>query len=92
MVNDPISDMLTRIRNASMAKHDTTRIPASRLKKAILQVLKSEGYLADIREEEVGPKKHPTLFVTLKYSDERDCAFQGLKRVSRPGRRVYVHH
>lgn len=92
MTSDPISDMLARIRNAAMARHDITHIPASRIKKSILELLKSEGYVADVREDEWGPRKHRTLFVTLKYSSDKSAAFQGLKRVSRPGRRVYVHH
>lgn len=92
MVNDPISDLLARLRNASMARHDSTRMPASKMKKAILEILKKEGYVADVRDEEVGPKKHKAIFVVLKYGNDRVCAFRGLRRVSKPGRRVYVHH
>ena len=89
---DPIADMLARIRNAAMARHEFTRLPASKLKQNIAQLLKAEGYVSDVREEEWGPKKHKALTIVLKYGPDRQCAFQGLKRVSRPGRRVYVRH
>ncbi len=92
MMTDPIADMLSRIRNAAMARHDVARIPSSKLKKAIAEVLKAEGYVADVREEEVGPQKRRTITVTLKYGQDRSCAFLGLQRVSKPGRRVYVGH
>ncbi|HYO94806.1 MAG TPA: 30S ribosomal protein S8 [Polyangiaceae bacterium] len=92
MVNDPISDMLARIRNASMAHHELTRLPASRLKHSIAEVLKAEGYVADVRTEEWGPQKHATLTIVLKYGPDRQSAFRGIRRVSRPGRRVYVRH
>ncbi|HET9960203.1 MAG TPA: 30S ribosomal protein S8 [Polyangiaceae bacterium] len=90
-VNDPVSDMLARIRNAALARHELTRLPASGLKKGIAEILKAEGYVADVRQEEWGPKKHSTLTIVLKYNN-RESAFQGLRRVSRPGRRVYVRH
>jgi small subunit ribosomal protein S8 len=93
MTSDPISDMLARIRNAALARHELTRLPASGVKKAIAELLKAEGYVADVRQEEWGPKKHQTLTIVLKYgSDRGDCAFHGIRRVSRPGRRVYVRH
>ena len=93
MTSDPISDMLARIRNAAMARHELTRLPASGVKKAIAELLKTEGYVADVRQEEWGPEKHRTLTIVLKYgSDRGDCAFHGIRRVSRPGRRVYVRH
>jgi small subunit ribosomal protein S8 len=92
MMTDPIADMLARIRNAALARHELTHMPASKVKKAVAELLKAEGYLADVREEEVGPKKHRTLTIALKYGRDRTSAFQGLKRVSRPGRRVYVRH
>jgi small subunit ribosomal protein S8 len=92
MLTDPIADMLARVRNAAMARHEATQIPASGIKKAILQLLKDEGYVADVREEEWGPQKQRTLFVTLKYGSGFDCAIKGLRRVSKPGRRVYVSH
>lgn len=93
MTSDPISDMLARIRNAALARHELTRLPASSVKQAIAELLKTEGYVADVRQEEWGPKKHKTLTIVLKYgSDRGDCAFHGIRRVSRPGRRVYVRH
>lgn len=90
MTNDPISDLLARIRNAALARHETTRMPASKMKKAVAELLKREGFLADVREEEWGPSKHRALTITLKYGSDRRAAFAGLRRVSRPGRRVYV--
>lgn len=92
MMTDPIADLLARIRNASMARHELTRVPANKLKKNIALLLKAEGYVADVRQEEWGPKKHQTLTIVLKYGDDRKSAFQGIRRVSRPGRRVYVRH
>ena len=92
MTSDPISDMLARIRNASMARHDSTVVPASRMKLAIAELLKREGYLADVRRETWGPEKRDALMLTLKYGRDRQSAFMGMKRVSRPGRRVYVPH
>jgi len=88
---DPIADMIARIRNAALARKEFTRLPASKVKQNIALLLKAEGYVADVREEEWGPKKHKALTIVLKYND-RQCAFQGLRRVSRPGRRVYVSH
>lgn len=92
MLTDPIADMLARIRNASLARHDVTRLPASKMKRSIADLLKREGYVADVSEEEWGPQKRKTISITLKYSADRTSAFRGLKRVSRPGRRVYVRH
>jgi small subunit ribosomal protein S8 len=91
IVNDPVSDMLARIRNASLARHELTRLPASKLKHGIAELLKAEGYVADVRQEEWGPDKRATLTIVLKYK-ERHSAFEGMRRVSRPGRRVYVRH
>jgi len=88
MMTDPVSDMLTRIRNASLARHERTRIPASQLKKHIAEILKSEGFIADVRTED-DPR---TLTIVLKYSRDRASAIDGIRRVSRPGRRVYVRH
>jgi small subunit ribosomal protein S8 len=92
MMTDPVADLLARIRNASMARHELTRVPANKLKKNIALLLKAEGYVADVRQEEWGPKKHQTLTIVLKYGEDRQSAFQGIRRVSRPGRRVYVRH
>ena len=92
MMTDPVADLLSRIRNASMARHELTRVPANKHKKNIALLLKAEGYVADVRQEEWGPKKHQTLTIVLKYGEDRTSAFQGIRRVSRPGRRVYVRH
>ena len=92
MMTDPVADLLSRIRNASMARHELTRVPATKLKKNIALLLKAEGYVADVRQEEWGPQKHQTLTIVLKYGEDRTSAFQGIRRVSRPGRRVYVRH
>jgi len=91
MMTDPIADMLTRIRNAALARHDRTEMPASRLKAAVAEILKAEGFIADCRpsEGEGGPKK---LTIVLKYGRDRSSAIDGVRRVSRPGRRVYVRH
>ena len=92
MMTDPVSDMLARIRNAALARHESTRVPASRLKRGVAELLKREGYISDVRSEKWGPSQHETLTIVLKYGRDRTCAFKGLKRVSRPGRRVYVRH
>jgi small subunit ribosomal protein S8 len=90
MMTDPISDMLTRIRNAGLARHDRTELPASRLKEAVAHILKLEGFIADVRPSEGdGPKK---LTIVLKYGRDRQSAIDGVRRVSRPGRRVYERH
>jgi small subunit ribosomal protein S8 len=90
MMTDPIADMLTRIRNAALARHDRTEVPASRLKEAVAKILKSEGFIADVRPTEgEGAKK---LTIVLKYGRDRQSAIDGVRRVSRPGRRVYVRH
>jgi small subunit ribosomal protein S8 len=92
MTSDPISDLLTRIRNASMARHETTLVPASKLKVRIAEILKREGYVSDVRLTEWGPKKFPTISITLKYGGDKSTAFRGMRRISRPGRRVYLGH
>ena len=89
MMTDPVSDMLTRIRNAALARHERTQVPASLLKKHIAEILKSEGYIADVRDSEEDPRN---LTIVLKYGRDRSSAIDGIKRVSRPGRRVYVRH
>ncbi len=87
MMTDPVADMLTRLRNASMAKHTTTVVPASRLKQNIAQILKDEGYIKDF--EVLSDTTPGALKIYLKYDDTRAPAISGLKRVSRPGLRVY---
>jgi small subunit ribosomal protein S8 len=89
-VNDPIADMLTRIRNANLARHQTTRIPATRLTRNIASVLQSEGFIAGFEEAEDGIKKF--LVVSLRYvGKNRKPTIKMLKRVSRPGLRVYAN-
>jgi small subunit ribosomal protein S8 len=84
--------MLARIRNAAVAHHDVTRIPASKIKLAIGEILKREGYISDLRMEDGNGPQHRNLVVALKYGSERGSAFRGMKRVSKPGRRVYAPH
>jgi len=88
-MSDPIADMLTRIRNANTAKHDVVDVPASKIKAAIAQILLEEGYVQNVEEiEENGFK---TLHITLKYgADKNDRYITGLKRISKPGLRVYA--
>ena len=88
MLTDPIADMLTRIRNANKAMHDTTQMPTSRMKEQIALLLKDEGYIKDFRIVEGTP--FSTLVVELKFGPRRQRVITGLKRVSRPGRRVYA--
>ena len=90
MMTDPISDMLTRIRNASMARHDRADMPHSHLKERLAFVLKSEGFLDDVRVSDGEGLK--TLTVVLRYGRDRQSAIDGVRRVSTPGRRVYVRH
>jgi len=90
MMSDPISDMLARIRNGALARHDRVEMPHSTLKQSIANVLKQEGYLDDVRESDgEGPK---TLTLVLRYGREKSAAIDGVRRVSAPGRRVYVRH
>jgi small subunit ribosomal protein S8 len=85
---DPIADMLTRIRNANMAGHATVDIPASKMKKSIASILKEEGFVREIETlAEEGPQG--TLRITLKYGPEKEKVITGLRRISRPGLRVY---
>ena len=88
-MSDPIADMLTRIRNANTAKHDTVDIPASKMKVAIADILYNEGYIAKYEIVEDGAFK--TIRVTLKYgADKNEKVISGLKRISKPGLRVYA--
>jgi small subunit ribosomal protein S8 len=89
MTSDPIADMLTRIRNAQIARLERTDVPMSKLKLGVAQLLKREGYVADVRSEEGTPGK---ITVVLKYGQGNQAAIVGLKRLSRPGRRKYVGH
>ncbi len=86
-MTDPISDMLARIRNASTAMHDEVVIPASKIKENIARILVDEGYVE--RFEPVDVEGHPAIKIHLRYSEERERAIAGLRRISKPGRRVY---
>ena len=86
-ITDTIADLLTRIRNASSAKHDTVEIPASNMKKAIAQILVDEGYISKFTVIEDG--KQGIIKITLKYGEGKKPVISGLKRVSKPGLRIY---
>jgi len=88
-VTDAIADMLTRIRNASSAKHDSVKIPASNTKKAIAQILVDEGYIKNYTVEEDG--KQGMITVELKYGANKSPVITGLRRVSKPGLRIYTN-
>jgi small subunit ribosomal protein S8 len=90
MITDPIADMLTRIRNALVARHDYADIPASKVKAALADVLKREGYIKDYETKR--DDGHPKIRVHLAYSGKREPMIQGLDRVSKPGLRVYTAH
>ena len=87
-ISDTIADLLTRIRNASSAKHATVDIPASNVKKAITQILADEGYIRDFQIVDDG--KQGIIRVTLKYTENRTPVISGLRRVSKPGLRIYT--
>ena len=87
-ITDPIADMLTRIRNAGAARHATVEVPASSMKKAIAQILLDEGYIKAFEIVENGTQG--TIKITLKYSANKEKAISGLRRVSKPGLRVYA--
>ena len=88
-MNDPIADMLTRIRNANTAKHDTVDVPSSKMKLAIAQILLDEGYIRAFDVVEDGAFK--TIHITLKYgADKNERIITGLKRISKPGLRIYA--
>ncbi|WP_122641723.1 30S ribosomal protein S8 [Luxibacter massiliensis] len=89
-MSDPIADMLTRIRNANTAKHDTVDVPASKMKVAIAEILFNEGYITKYDIVEDGNFK--TIHITLKYgADKNEKVISGLKRISKPGLRVYAN-
>ena len=87
-VTDPIGDLLTRIRNANLAYKDDLTVPASKMNRAILRILDGEGYIEGFAEEGEGTES--VLRVSLKYSKKRERTISGLKRVSKPGRRIYT--
>jgi small subunit ribosomal protein S8 len=86
-MTDPIADMLTRVRNASSAMHDEVEIPASKIKESIARILADEGYVAGV--ELVNGDGHPKIKIRLSYTDERARVISGIRRISKPGRRVY---
>ena len=88
MMTDPIGDLLTRIRNAGMARHNQTSCPSSRMKLAVAQGLAERGYLGGVHVE--AREGHPVLVVDIRYNDEGKPMIDGIRRASRPGRRVYV--
>lgn len=87
MMTDPIADLLTRIRNANEAKHETVEVPSSKAKKAVVEILLQEGYLKSVEEYNVGIV--PMMKLTLKYGESKEKVIKGLKRISKPGLRVY---
>lgn len=87
-ITDPVADMLTRIRNANSAKHDTVDVPASNLKKAIAQILLDEGYIKAFNVTDEGVQGN--IHITLKYVGKKEKTITGLRRVSKPGLRVYA--
>ena len=89
MMTDPIADMLTRIRNANVAMHDEVRMPASKLKENLAVLLKKEGYIEGFHTEDNTERPGRSLIIEMKYSPERERVISGVKRVSKPGLRVY---
>jgi small subunit ribosomal protein S8 len=90
VVTDPLADMFTRVRNAASARHETVRVPASKVKHAVAEVLREEGFIREISELEEGPRRY--LQLRLTYGDDRRAVLSGIRRVSRPGLRVYVNN
>jgi len=88
-MTDPLADMFTRLRNAASARHETVRIPKSKVKQAVATVLREEGFIRGMSEVEDGPRKYLELEIT--YGEDRKAVLSGIRRVSRPGLRVYVN-
>jgi small subunit ribosomal protein S8 len=89
-INDPIADMLTRIRNALTAKHETVDVPASKIKMSIAEILLEEGYVNAVEIVKTEGKVQDTIHIELKYVGNKEKAIRGLKRISKPGLRVYA--
>lgn len=87
-MTDPVADMLTRVRNASIAYHETTSMPSSKMKVNIARILEQEGYIDGFSVEETEPQ--PTLTIRMRYGPNRERVIAGLRRISKPGLRVYV--
>ncbi len=88
-MSDPLADMCTRIRNAALARHESVRVPASKVKQSIADVLQAEGFIGGYTKEEDGSRKY--LRLRLNYLNDQQAAIGGIRRVSRPGLRVYVN-
>ncbi len=88
VVTDPIADMLTRIRNAQIARHETVSIPESKMKKSIAEILLAEGFISKV--DYIEDKVQGTIKITLKYGERNTRVITGLKRISKPGRKVYA--
>ncbi len=91
MMTDPVADMLTRIRNANTAMHDEVKMPSSKLKEALAAVLKREGYIDEFSVADHPDRPGNQLTITMKYSPERARTISGLRRISKPGLRIYRH-
>ncbi len=91
-MTDPIADMLTRIRNANVAFHDEVAMPSSKVKEALARILESEGYIDSFAVEDDSSRPGKKLTITMKYTPDRRRTISGLKRVSKPGLRVYTKH
>lgn len=89
-MTDPIADMLTRLRNANTAMHETVRMPGSKLKEHLAEVLAKEGYIAAYRTKEIPGRPGSELEITLKYTSRRERSIAGLRRISKPGLRIYT--
>lgn len=87
-VTDPIADMLTRIRNASTARHEFVDMPASKMKQNLAQILKQQGYIRDF--EWLKGSRYPTLRLHLRYTGQREPVISGIRRISKPGQRIYA--
>jgi small subunit ribosomal protein S8 len=90
MMTDPVADMLTRVRNANIAMHDDVRMPSSKLKEALAAVLQKEGYIDGFTVADDPSRPGRVLTITMKYSPERARTISGIKRVSKPGLRIYT--
>jgi len=89
-MTDPIADMLTRIRNANVAMHDNVKMPGSKLKYSLAEILEREGYISSFSKSEIPSRPGTELEIQMKYTTERQRAISGIRRVSTPGLRVYV--
>lgn len=90
-MTDPIADMLTRIRNANVVYHDTVKMPSSKVKEALAEILRREGYIDGFSVADASDRPGKVLEIQMKYSPDRKRTISGLRRVSKPGLRVYTH-